>query len=265
MKARLYFLKLGGSLITDKQRPRTVLTDVLERLAGEIAAGLADESNLRLVLGHGSGSFGHVPAKKYRTRQGVQTADDWHGFAEVWKEAAELNHYVIDALHKAGLPAIAFPASASLVGKDRKVATWDLAPLQAALEAGLLPVVYGDVAFDQVLGGTIFSTEDLFSHLARQLKPRRLLLAGKEAGVWADYPECKRLIERITPQTLREIAPALGGSTATDVTGGMQSKVTEMLELVQEVPGLEVLIFSGRLGGNVHRALLGERIGTSLG
>jgi isopentenyl phosphate kinase len=264
MNSRLYFLKLGGSLITDKQRPRTVLLEVLSRLAGEAAAALAAEPDLHLLMGHGSGSFGHVPAGKYGTRQGVSTPEQWRGFTEVWKEAAALNHYVMDALHAAGLPAVAFPPSAGLLGMDGKVAAWDLGPLQAALNAGLLPVVYGDVAFDQVRGGTIFSTEDLFDHLARQLKPQRLLLAGIQAGVWADYPACTRLIGEITPHTLDQIAPVLQGSAAPDVTGGMYSKVTEMLKLVQAVPGLEAFIFSGVQPGNVSKALMGERIGTRL-
>lgn len=264
MKPRLYFLKLGGSLITDKQRPRTVLPEVLGRLAGEIAAALAADPDLRLVLGHGSGSFGHVPAKKHGTRVGVSTPEQWRGFVEVWNEAAALNHHVMDALHAAGLAAIAFPPSAGLVGRDGKVAAWDLGPLEAALEAGLLPVVYGDVAFDQVRGGTIFSTEDLFNHLARQLRPQRLLLAGIEPGVWSDYPGCTRLIEHITPKTLEEGELALGGSAAPDVTGGMYSKVTEMLRLVQDVSGLEAFIFSGSQEGNVRRALEGLRTGTRL-
>lgn len=264
MNKGLYFLKLGGSLITDKQRPRTVRTEVLGRLAVEIATAIRGEPQLSLVIGHGSGSFGHVPAKKYGTRLGVRTPEQWLGFVEVWREAAALNHHVMDALHDAGLPAMAFPPSASLVGEDGRTASWDLTPLKTALEAGMVPVVYGDVVFDTIRGGTIFSTEDLFSYLGRQLKPHRLLLAGNEPGVWADYPECTRLIERITPHDLEEISPALRGSAATDVTGGMYSKVMEMVGLVQAVPGLEAFIFSGSMDGNVQRALLGERVGTQI-
>ncbi|HNB52006.1 MAG TPA: hypothetical protein PK530_08695, partial [Anaerolineales bacterium] len=106
----LQFLKLGGSLITDKTKPGTVRADVLARLAGEIA-DVWREGDLHLILGHGSGSFGHVPAKKYGTRQGVQTPDQWRGFAEVWREADLLNRHVVDALWQAGLPAIRFAVS----------------------------------------------------------------------------------------------------------------------------------------------------------
>ena len=64
----LQFLKLGGSLITEKDLPRTPLLEVIERLVGEIASVLSGKVNLKLLLGHGSGSFGHVPAKEYGTR-----------------------------------------------------------------------------------------------------------------------------------------------------------------------------------------------------
>jgi isopentenyl phosphate kinase len=258
----LVFLKLGGSLITDKRRPRTPRPEALDRLAREIAEALESRPGLRLVLGHGSGSYGHVAGKKYGTRQGVRTPQEWRGFAAVWYEASALNRLVMEALVRAGLPAIALPPVASVVAADGQVARWELQPLRASLQSGLLPVVFGDVVFDRARGGTILSTEDLFAHLAKELQPRRLLLAGIEAGVWADFPACTRLIPEITPANLGEVLPALGGSAATDVTGGMFSKVGQSLELVQQVPGLEVLIFSGETDGAVREALLGEIRGT---
>ncbi len=261
-KAAFQFLKLGGSLITDKTRPHTPRPDVLRRLAAETAAACQKSPGLKLLLGHGSGSFGHVPARRYHTRQGVRSKKGWRGFIEVWREAAALNHLVVEALSGAGLPAMAFPPSASLTANDGQVETWNLAPLQVALQAGLLPVVYGDVVFDRERGGTIFSTEDLFDYLARQLKPGRILLAGLEAGVWVDYPRCTELVDEITPENLARVAPALGASAATDVTGGMLSKVQQSLALVQAIPGLQVRIFSGEPPGMIERALAGEPVGT---
>ena len=253
----LIFLKLGGSLITDKQRPRAPRPEVLSRLAGEIGRALKAQPEISLVLGNGAGSFGHVPAKKYGTRQGVRTEQEWKGFAEIWREAAALNTMVTDALHAAGLPAIALHPSAAVMAEDGKVLAWDLAPMQAALSAGLLPVIHGDVIFDTQRGGTILSTEDLFDHLAIHLHPDKILLAGLEQGVWADYPACTQLIPEITPENIEEHLPALGGSNATDVTGGMASKVLQSLELLREIPDLRILIFSGEVPGAVERALGG--------
>jgi len=262
VNADLAFLKLGGSLITEKDRPKTARLDVLDRLAGEIAAARAERPSLRLVLGHGSGSFGHVLARRWGTREGVRTPEGWVGFLEVWREAAALNRLVMAALERAGLPAIVFPPSATVLAQDGAVLRWDSAPIQAALDAGLLPVVYGDTIFDQSLGGTILSTEELFFYLASRLRPGRVLLAGLEAGVWKDYPARTEIVPEITPQNVGALEAALGGSSSTDVTGGMASKVRQSLALAAATPGLEVQIFSGEEAGLVTRALLGSRAGT---
>jgi isopentenyl phosphate kinase len=261
---KLQFLKLGGSLITDKVNPHTPRLEVISRLACEILSVYEQNPDLQLVLGHGSGSFGHVPAKKFGTREGVQSQKQWMGFVEVWREAASLNHLVLDALKEAGIPAIVFPPSSCITAADGRVDTWDLYPLKSALKSGLLPVVYGDTVFDNFRGGTILSTEDLFSFLAVELNPSRILLAGIEPGVWGDYPVCERLITDIHPGNIDVIAPSLGGSSAADVTGGMLSKVRQSLELVQQVPGLQVQIFSGEDLNNVGKVLRGAYKGTMI-
>lgn len=260
----LCFIKLGGSLITEKDKPHTPRPQVIARLAAEIAHARQTNPNLQILLGHGSGSFGHVPARKYGTRQGVHSAEGWLGFVEVWREASQLNRLVMDALAEAGLPTISFPPSASVWVEGGQVQNWDLQPLQAALQAGLLPVVFGDVVFDRKWGGTILSTEDLFRHLAYQLRPARILLAGIEAGVYVDYPTCTRYLPEITPDNFKEVRQFLSGSAATDVTGGMLSKVEQSLEMVVRLPGLEVLVFTGEEAGNLASALEGQPLGTRI-
>jgi isopentenyl phosphate kinase len=260
----LVFLKLGGSLITDKTRPYTARPDKLDAIATEIGAVRKDYPDLQLVLGHGSGSFGHEAASQYGTRVGVSGSQAWRGFAEVWYQASTLNRIVLKSLHRAKLPVMTFSPAASVTARDGKVQHWDIHPIQSALSNGLLPVIHGDVVFDEIRGGTILSTEDLFDHLAHCLNPRRILLAGLEEGVWADFPERKNLIREITPDQYALHAPGLGASSGTDVTGGMDSKVSGMLKLVEEVPDLQILIFSGEKTKNIRRALSGENPGTCL-
>lgn len=259
---QLVLLKLGGSLITDKSHPRTLRAKTLARLAEEIASAARQQPGLNLVIGHGAGSFAHVPAKKYGTRLGVRNQEQWRGFAEVWWEAAVLNRLVVDALRKVDLPVIALPPSAVITTRDGQVESWDLGPLKAALQAGLIPVIHGDVIFDSYRGGTILSTEDLFSYLAHQLRPNRMLLAGMEPGVWKDFPEKSTIIPKITPQNYQDLFPAIGGSAATDVTGGMADKVRQCVSLSQELPAMEILIFSGDKPGTLLEVLQGTSQGT---
>jgi isopentenyl phosphate kinase len=272
----LIFLKLGGSLITDKTQPYTPRLDVIEDVALQILTALQNQPDMRLVLAHGSGSFGHVAASEYHTRDGFfprpsplihrerdRTEENyWKGFAEVWYQASALNRYVMKALHKMKIPAIALPPSANVIASDGKVSIWETTSISMALAAGMVPVIYGDVTFDEIRGGTILSTEDLFGHLARALSPRRILLAGLEAAVWQDFPARTRKVESITPHTFHEISEGVGKAAEADVTGGMESKVMQMLELVQQDAELQIQIFSGVEPGNILRALTGESLGT---
>lgn len=261
--SELVFLKLGGSLITEKQSEATLRPEVLGRIVEEIAEARAAQPELRILLGHGSGSFGHVPAKKYGTRQGVRNAEGWRGFVEVWRSASALNQAVTGALTAADLPVVTFPPVSSVVAAGGRVQSWNLEPIRAALAAGILPVVYGDVVFDTEIGGTILSTEDLFVHLAAQLQPARILLAGDEPGVLTKYPDGK-VIARITPQNYGSLTALPGASAATDVTGGMASKVEAMLQVVQAAPTCTVRIFSGLEPGAIAAALAGKDVGTSI-
>lgn len=256
----LTFLKLGGSLITDKHQPRTPRTAIIQRIAVEIARAFQPEKPL--LIGHGSGSFGHITANRYQTRQGVQTPDQWRGFAEVWQAARALNEILMDALITAGLPAVAFPPSAMVTTTGGSITAFHLAPIRSALEHGLIPVVQGDVAFDDLLGGTIVSTEQVFHHLALHLKPDRILLAGIEPGVWADFPACNHPLTEITPATYAPFRAHLQGSAAVDVTGGMAEKVNAMLQLCARLPELQTWIFSGESPDSITNALYGKVRGT---
>ncbi len=258
------FLKIGGSLITDKHRASTARLDVIERLADEIYLAIRTIKGVQLIIGHGSGSFGHIPAKQYQTRQGVHTPEEWQGFLEVYRQARQLNQIVFDIFSRKGLPVIAFPPSAIIQADNKRLTEWNPKPLISALRAGFIPLVNGDVVFDSQLGGTIYSTEDVFVALAKPITPDEILLCGSEEGVFEDFPICSRLLSKITLHEKANILPLLQGSAAPDVTGGMVEKVRLMFELIQIYPQLRAMIFSGAIAGNLQNALSGTPTGTLL-
>jgi isopentenyl phosphate kinase len=265
----LVFLKLGGSLITDKRAVASARTQVIERLAGETAVALAQRPDMQLVLGHGSGSFGHVVARAHRTREGVQTPAGWRGFAETARIAARLNRLVADIFAAAGVPVWSLSPSASAWCHDGELIEMAGRPVSTALEHGLVPLVHGDVALDAVRGGTIVSTEEVFAWLAQRLQPQVILLAGIVDGVYEHDPLLDPRARHVTELTTHEVnnlAGGLSGSYATDVTGGMASKVRAMARLVEELPGLTVRFFSGEQTGALQRVLVdpAAAVGTRL-
>jgi isopentenyl phosphate kinase len=266
----LTFVKFGGSVITDKTGQEAPDLATIRRLAGALRAALDQAApGDRLIVGHGSGSFGHTYARRHGVHTGI-SGGDWMGFALTAAAALRLNRIVVDELLAAGVPAISFQPSSTLVAERGAVAAWDTSVLMRALDRGLVPVVHGDVAFDTAQGSAIVSTEQLLEALARtaDLCPGRVVLVG-EAGVYTDDPRANpgaARIPRIDAANIAAVLRGAGGSHGADVTGGMRAKVELAWRLARAIPGLAVQLV-GPEPGLVTRALLGraEGEGTLIG
>ncbi|NJL54701.1 isopentenyl phosphate kinase family protein [bacterium] len=262
MTDKQVFIKLGGSLITDKRLESSFRADVVKRIAAEIKEAQDTDADLRLLVAHGSGSFGHFAAARHGTLHGVYTSEDWQGFAEVAMTASRLNEMIAHSLSEAGLPVWRLQPSASARCIDGELVEMAVQPVRSALQHGLIPLLYGDVALDDLRGGTIISTERVLAFLAEHVPVHLIILAGEVPGV---LDRDGQVIERISPANFEMLADALGGSSGTDVTGGMLTKVRDMLNLVTKVPELHIRIVDGLQPGVLRDALLQKRpVGTLL-
>lgn len=265
----LLLVKWGGSLITDKRTPETPRPAEIARLAGELADGLpaARRRGLAVVLGHGSGSFGHVAAARHRLAEGLRGGDgnrdaaQLAGVAETQTRAAALHRLVLDALAVAGVPAFSIAPSSALVAEDGETVACFAEPVARALAAGLLPVVYGDVVTDRRRGVAIASTERVFLALAAALpahgwRAAEALWLGDTPGVFDDagvLGDAGRPLAALSPAEAARLAP--GGSAGTDVTGGMAHRLAAAVRLADRgvvstiADGREVGLLAGHLAG----------------
>lgn len=117
---KLFLIKLGGSLITNKQRPFTARLSLIEKLCQQIHK-LREEEGLFLIVGHGGGSFPHYPASKYRTGEGVIGKESLRGIAEVQNAASKLNRIVVEQFIKVGENAVSFSLSSFMTTSNGDV------------------------------------------------------------------------------------------------------------------------------------------------
>lgn len=253
-------IKLGGSLITDKRQAKVFRRDAVRGIADQLALLRDQQPGRRLVLGHGSGSFGHFEARKHNTIHGVRTAAERLGLAHVGAVATELSQLILAELIAAGLPALRFQPSSFLATQAGRIHDLAIGPLALALEQNLIPLVHGDIAIDRTMGGTIVSTEAIFSALAGRLPVESVLLLGDVEGV---FDSAGAVIPRISPASIPRVHSALGASSGVDVTGGMQQKVRDMIALVEAHPSLTVHIVNGNRDNVLLELLVDRRpIGT---
>ncbi|OGJ37365.1 MAG: hypothetical protein A3A82_02550 [Candidatus Pacebacteria bacterium RIFCSPLOWO2_01_FULL_47_12] len=251
-------IKIGGSLITDKNKPYTVRSEALATIAQEVKKAM--NLGKPLILGHGAGSFGHIPAKKYQTHKGLLNEQSRQGIVEVAAAARRLNAIVMQALFDAQVQAVAVSPLSMMTATNFAFGDIFTEPLEQLLQLGLLPVVYGDQIFDAEVGCTIFSTEKVLAHLGLTLQSKgyeieRIIHCGQTNGV---YDASGDTIPLISPANVDQFRTALGGSSGVDVTGGMLHKVEETLALAKQ--GISGLIIDGIEYGSLSQAVAGKSV-----
>lgn len=259
----LTLIKLGGSVITNKEVPMMVRQEVLNRLAREVAQARQKTGEVYIV-GHGQGSFAHAPALRYQTMDGFVHKDSVVGMAITQDSAAQLNRIVVKAFLAEQLPAVSFLFSNGMVTRGGKSQHWCGEVLDQYLEKGLFPVTGGDVIVDSKQGCTIWSTEKVLAHLVdyylqkKQYSVKRVIHVTEVDGALAADGS---VIERVTEGNYAEVGKLINGTKGFDVTGGMGHKLEESLELAKK--GVESYILSGLQPQNLYNALLEEKwVGT---
>ena len=138
MKVKPTVLKLGGSVITDKNKPATANLKAIERLADEISQAKVSS----LILVHGGGSFGHPIAKKYKLAEGYEKPAQMFGFSETHRAMTQLNGLVMEALLSHDVNAVVVAPSSCVVTKAGRIQSIELKPIKRMLDMGLVPVLY---------------------------------------------------------------------------------------------------------------------------
>lgn len=256
----LIILKIGGSVITDKfSKTPKVSPENLRRISKEIAS-VYDKEKMSLIIIHGAGSYGHVIVNKTGIDKGIKTEEQLKAFAETQRLQNELNSIVTKYLIDAGLPAIPCQASAFAVMESGRLVNMDKSAIEGLLGIGMVPVLYGVPAYDKAQKCSILSGDQIAPYLAVKLNAKKIIHATNVDGVFTSDPNKNpdaKLIPEINSKNINQVKKWLAGSTATDVTGGMFRKVSELLEI-----GIESQIINALVSGNIVRALKKERIGT---
>jgi len=240
-------IKLGGSVITNKAEYMSLKKETINDLIKQIKLIQEDFPTEQLVVGHGQGSYAHLPASKYKTMEGFINDASPYGMAVVQDIAARLNREMVKAFIEQGIPAVSFLMSNSLI-TDNKKATQDFfVLLEKYLEKGLFPVTCGDVILDETKGCTIWSTEKILTFFTEKLtehgfKISRLIHITEVPGFLDDQGQ---VVKNINQQTWPELKKHLRETSGVDVTGGMDLKMEESIALTSKF-GFKTYIMSGK-------------------
>lgn len=253
----LSILKLGGSVITDKSKPLTARRSEIRRLGREI---MASKYNGKLIITHGSGSFGHPVAKKYKTHEGNKSGGSIRGMVLTSDVAIEINRIVMDEFIKLGMKVKSFNPGSFLLAKDKKVHKGFIDPIKKTLETDIIPVSFGDVVMDIDQGWSIISAEKVINYMVNRLGSEynitSIIYCADTDGVYDGKGET---IDVITSSNFNKVQSMIGDAKTADVTGGMMHKVKESLKMAKKY-GLKVKIINGNRKGDLSKAFQGKKV-----
>ncbi len=254
---RMRIVKIGGSIITDKTKPLTFKKAVVKRLAREIK-----ESNEKIILVHGAGSFGHILADRYKLHEGYKNDEQIKGVAKVQRDVKTLNMLILNALIDAGIDAVSISPSAIVKCRDKKIVEMETKIFEDYLNMGIIPVTFGDVVLDKKLKFCICSGDQLMLHLAKKFKPKKVIFCTDVDGIFTFDPSIDknaRLLERVDIKFLKSILKM--GKTKSkkrDITGEMFGKIDTIMEISKI--GVDSIVLNGNKKNRLKGALTDRAI-----
>jgi len=253
----LTIIKLGGSVITDKSKPLTAKREAIRRLGREI---ITSKYKGKLIITHGSGSFGHSVAKKHKTAEGHNGKRSLRGMVLTSSVAIEINRIVMEEFIKLDMMVKSFTPSSFIISKNKKFSKGFIDPIKHTLKSDVVPVVFGDVVMDLERGFCIFSAEKVVKYMVNSLQKKyniaSIIYCTDTEGV---YDEKGVTIPEITSKNFKDVKKQIGKSGSADVTGGMIHKVEESLKLAKKY-GFEVKIINGNKKDNLKKVLGGKAV-----
>ena len=208
-------VKLGGAAITVKDgEPDTPNLGALKICCEKIADAVNthgytlsprtyDVQYLKMIIVHGAGSFGHPQAKEYGVANGGDVDGNdrlKEGIEKTKTSVRKLCKLVCDQLSEQYVmtrpiaPDRVAPISPYgkffTVGKklNRNLSRGGFDEVRAAVMAGKVPVLHGDVVRDSEQGCAILSGDTLVECLTEEFKPKRVVFVSDVEGIFTSNP-----------------------------------------------------------------------------
>ena len=234
----MILIKLGGSVITNKEKPLSVRRKTIDNLAKSLKK--IDES---MIIVHGGGSYGHYWSVKYDMHT-KEKKYDLRGVAIIKNSMIELNKIVLDSMLKNKLNPYCLPPTDFMLGN--KPISKKVKEIEKIAKSGLIPVTYGDALWYGQKKTYILSGDKIMTHLAKILKPRLSIFVLNEDGLYSDLKSKKLIYE------LKGKRPSISENKK-DVTGGMVRKVEEASKISKM--GINVFFVNGNKPERIVKAV----------
>ncbi len=238
----LIIIKLGGSVITFKEKPLSPNYHSIEKMANIIKEL---KKRYKIIIVHGGGFFGHYWSVKYDMHTQPFAYQD-EGVIRVRESMIKLNHIVVENFISNELKPFCIHASSFVFNNlPHKERVLDM--MEMIQNNNIIPITYGDVVHTSNGNFSILSGDTLMNILSVNLNPRFSIFTTNVDGIYGTI-ENGNLLSNIILNKNKELLNATDNKIefsdmSFDVTGGMKRKISESINIVQS--GIPVYLING--------------------
>jgi isopentenyl phosphate kinase len=251
LKNNLVIIKLGGSVITFKDKPLSANYKAIEDISNILKRVISP-----LIIVHGGGSYGHYWSVKFDMHTKPANYDP-HGISIVHSSMLTLNKIIVDSLEKERLnPYGILPSSFLNNGKPYSNKIKELKTMTAH---NIIPVTYGDIVHIKDNKYSILSGDVLITMLSKILQPSKIIFALNVDGLYNNITD-KKIIKEINFEYEKKEQRNINFGrdlTIKDVTGGIKRKVEEATKIART--GKDVIFLNGLDPIQIEKAIKDKR------
>ena len=271
-KKPIIIIKLGGSILTDKNTPYSMRNKVIDSLISQISDNYHTSNQPKLIIIHGAGSFGHPIANSFSIQNGINQniPNQTLGLTKTHQSVKKLNFKIVDSFLSRDIPVLSLTTSSVFFQGDSVLKFTGINQIDSLLDLGIIPILFGDILLHDSKNFSIISGDRVIYEICKSFsssnnpkyKIDKIIFCFDQDGIIISNTEKEsKVIQNIKLKDL-DLLSLKNFKESIDITGDIRGKLKEIKKICEL--GIPVQLINGQKPNLLTKALKNEKILSTL-
>ncbi|MHA1720701.1 MAG: isopentenyl phosphate kinase [Promethearchaeota archaeon] len=271
-KKPVIIIKLGGSILTDKNKPYSFKKEVFQNLISDISKHYHSSNSPKLIIVHGAGSFGHPIAKNYSIQKGLNQniQNQIFGLTKTHQSVKKLNMKIVDGFSSQDIPALSLTTSSVFFQGEKGIKFIGIDHIISLLELDIIPILFGDIILHFKKNFSIISGDRVIYEICKSFSnipnvkyqiDKIIFCFDQDGIIILNNEKESKVIQNINSKDLNQLS-LKNIKESIDVTGDIKGKLEEIKKIC--ALGIPVQLINGKREKLLIKALKNEKILSTL-
>ncbi len=271
-KKQIIIIKLGGSILTDKNTPYSMRNEVINSLISQISDNYQTSNQPKIIVVHGAGSFGHPIANSFSIQNGLNLniPNQTLGLTKTNQSVKKLNTKIVDGFLSRDIPVLSLTTSSVFFQENSVLKFTGFNQIGSLLDLGIIPILFGDILLHDPKNFSIISGDRVIFEICKSFsssvnakyKINKIIFCFDKDGIIISNTEKdSKVIQNIKSKDLNLIS-LKKFEDSIDVTGNIKGKLEEIKKICEL--GIPVQLINGQKPNLLSKAMKNEEILSTL-